>query len=124
MSGRYTRRVILVVAAADRAAANADAQRAVPGCGPDNLSAPFGPTGRAAGAAPTHYGCSWQVTPEEAIALRAYFGPGNAQGRRMFWGVAGDVATVVDGEVELTPDALFRTLRLERAEAARTGRVG
>lgn len=124
MSGRYTRRVILLVTVADRAAANADVQRAVPGSGPDNLSAPFGPSGRAPGAEPTHYGCSWQVTPEEALALRAFFGPGNVQGRRMFWGIAGDVAGVVDGELEVTADAVFRTLRLERAEAARSGRVG
>lgn len=53
------------------------------------------PAGTAPDSAPTHFWCSWQVTPVQAAALANQFGAGNARGRIMRPGVAPDEPQVV-----------------------------
>jgi hypothetical protein len=119
MATRYTRRVILVVTAGDREQARADALAAVPGSGPGLFTVGLVAPGTPRGTAPSHSWCSWKVTPEEAAALRTRFGSGNARGRRMFWGIAGDRAETVEGETEVTPGEVLRTLGLTRPATPR-----
>lgn len=119
MSSQYTRRVILVVTATDRAQANADAQTAVPGCGPDTFTAGLVPAGSPPGTAPTHYWCSWQVTPTEAAALADRFGRGNTRGRGFHLGVAGDVPQIIAGEEEQPLGEILVELSLSRPPLVR-----
>ena len=66
----YTTRMVLVIPAEQRAAANAAC--ATLGFGPNNFCAPVWTEAAMEAAAATHYWCSWAMKPEsEAVVLGA-----------------------------------------------------
>lgn len=113
----YTRRLVLVVTAAERDRAVGDLLAAVPDAGLEQFTAGLVPTGSAPGTAPTHYWSSWQMTEAELASVRSRF-RGHA-GRRDFLGVARDAPGTVEGETESLPGEVLLRLGLLRASPAR-----
>lgn len=73
MSERYDQRVILIVSAADRDAANRSAEAAVPGAGGRTFAVGLVPAGSPPGTPPTHYIASWSATAAQRDRLRVDF---------------------------------------------------
>ncbi|MBI5518355.1 MAG: hypothetical protein HY909_31580 [Deltaproteobacteria bacterium] len=111
----YTRRLILVVIAAERDRAVADLLAAVSDAGPEILTAGLVPVGSAPGTAPTHYWSSWQMTEAELASVRSQF-RGHA-GRQDFLGVARDAPSTVEGEIERYPREVLLRLGLRAGPA-------
>jgi hypothetical protein len=68
----YTRRLLCVIPASQQAAANAAAKVVDPVGGERTFTVGLNASGRDTDA-PTHYWCSWQMTPEQETQLRAEF---------------------------------------------------
>jgi hypothetical protein len=68
----YTRRLLIVIPAAQRAAANAAAKVVDPEGGERAFTVGLNTSGRDADAI-SHYWCSWQMTPAQETQLRAEF---------------------------------------------------
>jgi hypothetical protein len=102
MPTAFTKRLIIVVTAAQQAAANVQAKTVDTVGGDRTFTVGLNPTGRLADAA-THHWCSWAMQPADATSLQT--GLPTAVGAGNVW--------IFDGTVT-TPDQVLTNLGLQR----------
>jgi hypothetical protein len=100
MATQYTRRLVIVVAAAAADACNTHAQAIDPDGGDRTFTVGLSATGSAPA---THYWCGWSLVPAHDSAIRS----------RLAALVAANQARVYDGTA-VTPDDVLGTLGLQR----------
>lgn len=103
----YSERRIIVVKAADQAAANTKAAEVDTIGGATTFTVPLYPTGATAGSAVTHYWCSWQLLPAGATSIQDKL---NTQ-------LAGSSYWIYNGD-STTSTQVLSDLTLETNEAA------